>query len=109
MADVTFERALELVRSLSPQEQRRLRHWLAEEECNQAEDNISKPTARREREMSRLSECRSEYGGQWVAMDGDRLISHGIDLRQVYAESDAAGVESPFVAYVEAENKLLNF
>ena len=39
-------------------------------------------------------------------MDGDRFISHGTDLRQVYAESDAAGVESPFVAYVEAENEL---
>jgi hypothetical protein len=106
MADVTFERALELVRSLSPEEQRRLRHWLAEEELNQAEDNLSKPTAQREREMSRLVECRFQYGGQWVAMSGDRVISHGTDLRQVYAESDAAGVESPFVAYVEAENEL---
>ena len=29
---------------------------------------------------------RDEYLGQWVALDGDRLIAHGSDAKKVYGK-----------------------
>lgn len=97
MARVTFEQVLEAVRSLPPEERQRLRKWLAEEDRIKA----SNPPARREREMRWLSEHEAEYAGEWLALDGDRLLSHGTDPRKVYAEARAAGVEVPFVVFAE--------
>lgn len=31
-----------------------------------------------------------DYGGQWVALDGGRLIAHGTDAIEVYAAAEAA-------------------
>jgi hypothetical protein len=36
-----------------------------------------------------------------VVLDAERLLSHGTDARQVYAEAHAAVVGAPFVAYIE--------
>jgi Family of unknown function (DUF5678) len=29
-----------------------------------------------------------EYGGQWVGLNGDRLIAHGPDAQEVYAAAN---------------------
>jgi hypothetical protein len=52
------------------------------------------------REIQWLNEHRHEYIGQWVALDGDRLISHGATAREVYAAAREAGVKSPLVEYI---------
>ena len=36
-----------------------------------------------------------------VALDGDRLIAHGTQAREVYAAARAAGIKSPFVEFGE--------
>ena len=36
------------------------------------------------REMRWLAEHRHEYGGQWVALDGDKLLASGPNAREVY-------------------------
>ncbi len=97
MARVTFEQVLEAVKSLPPEERQRLRKWLAEEGRSQT----SQPVVRREREMRWLSQHEAQYAGQWVALDGDRLLSHGTDARKVFAEARAAGVGVPFMTYAE--------
>lgn len=97
MASVTFEQILEAVKSLPPEERQRLRKWLAEEDLSQT----SQPVVRRQREMLWLREHEAEYAGEWLALDGDRLLSHGADGRKVFAEARAAGVGVPFMAYAE--------
>jgi hypothetical protein len=51
--------------------------------------------------MRWLCDYEAQYAGQWVALDGDRLLSHGSDPREVYAEARATGVLVPFVVYAE--------
>lgn len=48
-----------------------------------------------------LTEHAREYAGQWVALDGDRLIAHGPDARAVYAAANADGAYLPLVTQVE--------
>lgn len=38
--------------------------------------------------------------GQWVALDGDELISHGLDLEGVLQRADDAGHPDPFIMRV---------
>jgi hypothetical protein len=40
---------------------------------------------------------RAEYAGQWVAMDGDRLVAHGVDARAVADEVRRLGLQIPFL------------
>lgn len=53
------------------------------------------------RELQWLKENWEQYLGQWVALDGSRLISHGPDGRRVFQDARAAGVRAPFVVQVE--------
>ncbi len=63
------------------------------------------PDPRRRCEMQWIEEHRDEYAGQYVALDGDRLISHGPDGRHVLAEARKAGMKIPFVARIESDDE----
>jgi len=107
MADVTFEKVLDVVRLLPAEEPRRLRKWLAEEEqkrASQTDNSVSQP-ARREREMRWLREHEAQFAGQWLALEGERLLSHGTDARKVYEEGRALAVNVPFMAYAESPDE----
>ena len=56
------------------------------------------------REQEWLEEHAKEYVGEWVVLDGARLIGHGIDPRPIVAEARSAGVQSPFVHFVAANS-----
>lgn len=43
----------------------------------------------------------SAYQGQWLALDGDRLLAHGANLVEVAAAARAAGVQLPLLHLVE--------
>ncbi len=103
MANVAYEQALEVVRALSPEEQQRLLLEIEAERRQQRLNGETEVIRHREREMRWFADeqNRAKYGGQWVALDGDQLLSHGDDLRQVYAEAKARGVEMPFTGYVD--------
>ncbi len=53
------------------------------------------------RELLWLNTHRDEYLGQWVALDGDQLLSHGTDAFEVAQAARAAGVKDPFIAQVD--------
>ena len=57
-------------------------------------------------EMQWLKEHGSEYVDQWVVVEGDRLISHGMDGKAVYDEARAAGVSIPFLTHVAKPDDL---
>ena len=60
------------------------------------------PAKDRSREQAWLAEHRDRYAGQWVALDGDRLLGHGTNLRQVAEAAHQAGVKDPLIARAEA-------
>ncbi len=50
--------------------------------------------------MRWMSEHAQEYGGQWVALDGDRLIAHGDNAEAVFAAADEDGAYLPVITFL---------
>ncbi|MDQ3253161.1 MAG: DUF5678 domain-containing protein [Acidobacteriota bacterium] len=88
----TLEQILREARSLPVAEQRKLRDELDR-------DLQAAPAAynTHEREHAWIEAHRDEYLGQWVALDGDRLIAHGTNAREVYLAAREKGVKAPFL------------
>lgn len=57
-------------------------------------------------EMRWLAEHGHEYAGQWVALDGGRLLSHGENARDVYDAARRSGVNLPLVVRVDSGEQL---
>ena len=55
----------------------------------------------RSREDEWVARHRDEYANQWVALDGDRLLSHGPDLKEVLEAARAAGVNDALLLHLE--------
>jgi hypothetical protein len=56
-----------------------------------------------------LVKNRANYAGQWVALDGDRLLAHGADAALVYQTSRAALAHTgrvPLVVLIETADEL---
>lgn len=51
--------------------------------------------------MEWIRQHRKEYGGQWVVLDGDRLIAAGNDILALKAAKEADGARSTFFDFVE--------
>ena len=58
------------------------------------------------KEMQWLAEHRKEYAGQWVALDGSRLIAASTNAKEVYKAARESGIELPLVAFVEGPDAL---
>jgi hypothetical protein len=41
-----------------------------------------------------------EYAGQWVALEGERLIAHGMNTKEVFAAARADGAYLPLVTFI---------
>jgi hypothetical protein len=48
-----------------------------------------------------IDDHRTEYVGQWVAMEGDHLVAHGVDARLVAERARSLGVRVPFMHHVD--------
>jgi ElaB/YqjD/DUF883 family membrane-anchored ribosome-binding protein len=48
-----------------------------------------------------INEHGREYPGQWLALDGDTLLAHGLDLSQVATAARAQNVQFPLLHLVE--------
>lgn len=127
----TLEQVIETTRTLPLEDHQRLQLFL-QEGLQQQDTTAPLPEAqpRQEREQERLNaiasareaklrqeldeyrrakqwiaEHRAAYLGQWVALEGDRLISHGADALEVDAAAKAAGIDIPFVVRIVEERK----
>ena len=47
-----------------------------------------------------------EYSGQWVALNGEELLSHGSDARAVRDEARAKGVQIQLIVHISDEPRL---
>jgi predicted DNA-binding antitoxin AbrB/MazE fold protein len=59
---------------------------------------------RREREWLELNG--PSYAGQWVAVEGDQLVSHGENAMAVLQQARAAGVQHPLLMQIPKEPPL---
>jgi hypothetical protein len=57
-------------------------------------------------ELEWLANESRHYTGEWVALDGNRLVAHGPKLAAVKAAAQAAGVSRPFFASVPDDDLL---
>jgi predicted DNA-binding antitoxin AbrB/MazE fold protein len=64
------------------------------------------PVNGRREEFQWLATESGPYAGQWVALDGRRLVAHGTDLATVSAAARAAGVERPLLTHLPPEGEL---
>jgi predicted DNA-binding antitoxin AbrB/MazE fold protein len=51
-------------------------------------------------EMRWIRENAGRYIGEWLALDGEQLISHGASLHEVDAEASGRSVEEPLFYHV---------
>jgi hypothetical protein len=78
----------------------------ANEISEHALETASRPVVREvaplnlSRELQWLATHRHEYLGQWVALEGDRLLAHGTNAREVFQQARQAGVASPFIEQI---------
>ncbi len=47
-----------------------------------------------------------EYSGQWVALNGAELLSHGLDARKVRDEARAKGIQTPLMFHIPDQPNL---
>lgn len=63
------------------------------------------PIKDRSKEKAWLERHRDEYTGQWVALDGDRLLGHGKRFKDMAKAADDAGVSDALIFIVEGDDK----
>jgi Family of unknown function (DUF5678) len=114
MLDITVEDILAQIAKLPPTEQLRLR-YLLEQQQQESQQPTKPPQGRRvppipvpdsRSEMQWLAAHGREYAGQWVALDGDRLLAHGPQHQEVWAAAEASGVYLPLVTFVENPDRV---
>jgi hypothetical protein len=99
----TLDKIKEEMRTLAPEELQEVREL--------ADSLLSEPPSPAELldctpERRWLAEHGHEYAGQWVALDGDRLLAHGEEAREVYDAAHEAGVSLPLVVRVNPPDQL---
>jgi plasmid stability protein len=64
------------------------------------------PIKDRALEVEWLQKHRDEYAGQWIALDGEKLIASGDDLKQVVSTARRLGVPDALMIRVELNDAL---
>jgi hypothetical protein len=110
----TLEQIINEARSLSPAEKRKLRQVL-DLELEQLKEQVrTQPTHSdngddyysRGQRLEWLKAHREEYGGQYVALDGDRLIAVGPNYRVARENARAAGKTHAFITYLSKPDEI---
>lgn len=114
MSALTAESIFPLIAQLPPPERAKLREMLAQPEAQVLTSEPTPTKAPRDKRlpnkpmplsameaMDWVHEHQREYAGQWVALDGKRLIAANLNHEEVFAAADADGVEVPFITQVE--------
>jgi hypothetical protein len=97
----SFEQLIASIAQLTAPEQERIRQWLQNRVMS---NGLKEGLAGKRRTFVKVAQVtrknRERYSGQWVALDGDRLIASGPTAKEVYSKAKSEGVETPFVELV---------
>jgi hypothetical protein len=106
MSEIIFEDLLIQIAKLRISDKMRLFTALSEQirsapQPNQ-EGRFVEPIPEPDPEPNRrwMAAHKHEYAGQWVALDGERLIAHGMNAREVFAAARADGAYLPLVTFI---------
>lgn len=105
----TVEQIIESIRALPEPERSKLLS-LAEAEARRSIrpngktlTQINEGSARFRMAQQWIDENKEKYDGQFVVLDGDKLIASGPSSKTVYDEAVAKGYKSPFLARIKAK------
>lgn len=106
MSIIAIENIIKQIRELPVAEQQGLHALLGNQLHNGDQPPLERrapliPTPDYQDALQWLADHAREYAGQWVALDGARLIAHGPDARAVYAAAKTDGAHLPLVDLVE--------
>jgi len=109
----TLEQIIDEARSLSPAEKRKLRQvldleleQLKQQECPQLTHSDDGDDQTRQRRLDWLKAHREEFGGQYVALDSDRLIAVGPSYPVAREKAQAVGKPNAFVTYLPKPDEI---
>lgn len=83
-----------------------VRLTLEDQACPQEVGAVDVPVNDRREEFQWLAQESGRYAGQWVALDGGRLVAHGNELASVSAAARAVGVDRPLLTHLVPEGEL---
>jgi hypothetical protein len=98
----TLQQILEEAMKLPPEDRLRLRAALDRLEAN---GDSTPAYENNEQERAWIEAHREQYLNQWVALDGNRLIAHGADAKQVYDEAREQGITSPYLERISPKQE----
>jgi hypothetical protein len=108
MSAMTAENILALIEQLPFAERARLEQLLAQRQAKPLLDRRvpCEPMPDDTREMQWIEEHKHEYAGQWIALDGDRLIAASPVQQEVWDAVKADGAELPLVHRIPSPDDL---
>lgn len=111
MSNDLIDSLLEQAKTLTEQERRLLASRLLEEPATSSNggaeaEALSPDVKYRKREYQWIKEHQDEYAGQWVALEGDKLVASGSTAREALNGAKKAGARLPFIAKVDSPEDL---
>lgn len=107
MSTMTAETIMKLIEQLPTTEQARLEQLIMQHRTPQAKPPLTpKPWPKGgPLALQWVAEHAREYNGQWVALDGSRLIAASASHDEVWAAAQADGAYLPLVTFVNDPDK----
>ena len=93
--------------NLSPQEKSALAKFLLEQAKQENVENLESDKTK-QLQLEWLKENREKYDGQYVALDGNRLVGYGKTLREAAERAKQNGAKNPFLIRVFSEETVVS-
>ncbi len=109
MSELLAENIIKQIIELPRSEQDKLRQWLNRQEAPKPPLDKRlppRPMPDSTKELNWVGEHAREFVGQWVALEGDRLIAHSTIAEEVFAAADADGAYLPVITFIEDPEKI---
>lgn len=102
-----LEQFREIIRALPIEDFDKARQVIDEEEKAKREkgEKLQWRLERYKKARKWLDENGEKYMNQWVCLEGDKLIAHSADGRDIYQKAKEAGIEIPFIHHIVEEPK----
>ena len=100
-----LEQVIEIIRTLPPEDYDKLRAVIDEQEQAKSgkDKKLQYRLERYKKAQKWLDENGEKYMNQWVCLEGDQLIAHSADGKDLYEKAKDAGIEIPFIHHIVEE------